>query len=236
MSTNIELLQSAARRAAEDAVKNFSEINQSTVVRPLPFLAVTIPLDTAATEESPWQLPAFPFRGIWVSDATDTEVSVNLILHSREKQHTMYPLPIKKNFNAEFPYLIGQAYLTFDAQADKTINLILIKEGKIDPGFEISDTSGGVSITTGDSATQETDFALTNVATEILAAAATRKQALLYNHGPDRAWLGGAGLDGTIGSKSGIPVDVGASFQWDSQAALRGLSEGTSTLSILKLS
>lgn len=202
-------------------------VEAGLIGREQPFLPIAVDLTNGYTEAAPFEFPTYPFSSLWVYDATDSTCSAKLVLNSKEKQNISNGLTIKKNVAYNSNKQIPVAYLTASAQASKTLYILLIKDGTIDPGTTLSTLAGGINITTGDSMTPGTPVAVTTAATQILAASSTRKNAVIGNprtSGVD-LWISGSGAVTAEGAANpGILLEPGDYYEYHGQGAIYGIT------------
>jgi len=102
-----------------------ANLKYSTEVRPGNIIPIEINLGTAQRE---FQLPS-PFRAVWISDATDSEANVKLMLHTNTEGARRNAYEMKQPTALNFGRDVAQAWLTWEAQTyfDPTTNCILSK-------------------------------------------------------------------------------------------------------------
>ncbi len=197
---------------------------------------ITLALDTASDgiSKAPVKI-GFPFQSVYVADATDANVAVYLA--NKEIGNYLFDtqkLTLKDVVQEETTQAGGFIY--FAAQAGKTITLTFRVYGQFRSGSQVSSTAGGVSITTGSTVTTNaseavatTAAALTTVPTD-----STRKLAVIRNVGPGVIFIGGATVTTDSGANPGIKLNVGDSYDWDSQAACYAIGVSASVVASTK--
>ena len=218
------------------AVGERADVEAGLVNRDQPFLPIAVDLTNGFTESAPFEFPTYPFTSMWVYDATDSTCNAKLILNSKEVQNIRNGLTIKKNVAYNSNKKIPVAYLTATAQASKTLYILLIRDGTIDPGTTLSTLAGGINITSGDSMTPIAPVAVDTTADQIFAASSTRKKAIIGNprtSGVD-VWISGASdVTAEAGAKPGILLEPGDYYIYDGQGAMYGITAaGTCNLTL----
>lgn len=211
-------------------VDNAGDIQQAVQGRRLISRVITTDLTTAKTQYDPVRLD-FPFRGFWVQDATDNNVSVSLVLNPITEGTLNAPLTIVKNVSMKLDYPVAGGYLYFTAQSGKSITIFFFTDGDVKPGSLISAITGGVSVVDGSalsSALLSTTGAAASVsvtsgaAVKILASSGTRKSALLYT---DQAiWIGDASV--AVGTR-GVPYPAGSYITVKNTTDVYAIAVGT---------
>jgi len=217
--------------------RRFAEQQNSITIRPQSVQLLTVDLTNGYPASAPFEI-SFPFKGLWVYNASDTITTASLVLHSREAGHIANGIPIQKNFLVNFDEEVGQAYITATAQSGKILYILLLAEGKIDPGLTISQNSGGVSINEGSGVTTRvrTGLTLTTVtAVELLPTNTLRIVETIQNWTGQTIWVGGSTVTDDTGNYPGIRVDHGDTFIWKNTAALYAYNPGA-TISDAKVS
>lgn len=179
-------------------------------------------------ENNPFDIN-FPFRTIFVRDATDTSTVINVRLGTKSTFQEL--VPFYKNDSA-IQATAKKAYLSWPAQPGKSITLIFFARTEFRTGSLLSQNAGGFSINDGSSAT------LTNVTTVAAAAGLVvgadvgRKIALVQNQTGNDIYLG---VDATVNATTnpGIKVEDGAQIAWRNTAALYAFAVASGKLAIL---
>jgi hypothetical protein len=188
-----------------------------------PPLVQILPLDlaTARLETDPYRL-GFPFKSIFVQDATDVYVEISVKLGSRDAQQSSFTMKQNDSFYNSFP--ITEAYLHWEAQPGKTAVLVIFTQSEFKSGSQISVTGGGVSIVEGSSVTGPTQAVLAAATAGIIAPAdPLRKKATLQNKTGADLYLGGSTVT-NAGATEGIKIPSDAIFYWLNTGALYGYS------------
>lgn len=222
MDTN--QLEKLTRALQDLSDKLFEQTRYSTDVRPTSQYRIKLDLTNARTAVNPYKI-GFPWKSIFVEDASDSLVEVRLSVHVND-QFNMDNYKVL-NFNSQFKsqYQISAGFLTWDAQPGKSMTLILFTDIDFDSGRTISVASGGTAVVWGDSHVQ-TNPTITNTPSMILPADADRKGAYIQNYGAVSVYVGPTNLVTTglpyspSNTNKGIEIPVGASFWYASTGEL----------------
>lgn len=207
---------------AGDALRQQAELEASKTRAPFNVQIVTIDLTSARTQGNEYSLQ-LPLKAIFVRDASDPNTYVNAAFHSNDALHMDSSIKMKLNDAFSLPMTAQKTFLTWPAQAGKSITLYLILEGDFRPGSQISVNAGGVSINSGSSFTHTPVVTLAAATPTVLFAANTsRKQGTVVNDSGATLYLGDATLDAT--THKGLPIADGQSFIWQNTAALYAYS------------
>lgn len=181
-------------------------------------------LGTARTGGNTMEI-GFPFRSVYVRSATDSGVQVSLVTHSKEDNQIASAIPLKLNDSVAFPEPISKAHLIWTAQTSKTMTLIFFVDAEFRSGQQISVSSGGVSVTWGDTVT-EAMVALTAATTgTLLSADSNRKHAFCQNKTGGSLYVSSdSAVTDPLGAKEGHEISPNSIFEWKSTAALYGYS------------
>lgn len=220
-----EIIDQQTANAVLDALTAASKarIFEGNTQKPFGVQAITIPLTTARLETDPYVLN-FPFRTLYVQSATDTGVNVNVRFQTRDQYQSAINMKRNDVFVADYPQ--SSVNLYWDAQSGKSITLVFFIDAEFRSGSLISVTSGGVSVSNGDSITQSNPALTAATATLVCAASTTRKQARLQNTDPANSiWLGPSTVtdSGTVATR-GFELAPGEIFVWQNAAALYAYS------------
>jgi len=179
---------------------------------------IVVDLTTAKSETDsiPFRI-GFPFQSFLVVDATDSIANVNMRLYGRDQQNDM--LPLKKGIQVTFPFPINEAYISWAAQAGKTITFIFFVYGEMKTNIFDLQNSGGVSIYDGSSVVTETAGVATTTAAVLFAASTVRKKVFIQNFDSIDVYLGDSAVTDETGTKPGIRVPPGGSYEWRSSSA-----------------
>ena len=109
---------------------------------------MTLALDTAQGVAKPFEVGSF--TSLYVQDATDGNVSVNIKLNSNLVGTSSFQLKRKDTFDNN-GYPVSRAYLDWSAQSGKTITIILFRHASFKPGTTLTQVSGGSTLSDGSS-------------------------------------------------------------------------------------
>lgn len=218
-------VQSASDRA---------ELARSQIERPNPFQLVEVDLSNGFTADKPFALPSYPYRSLWVYDSTDTSAKARLALHSRERPHIDQTLQLKFNLRLKLPYMVGQSYITADAQPGAKMYIVLVAEGEISPGLDYVVSSGGVAIVEGDSAAPAPAVSVGTTATQLASADPDRKVLEISHFGDTPIYLADRNTVKTaaagVGQLIGIPLWPGETYLWRPTSDVYAVSDNPSQL------
>lgn len=211
-------------RAQETVTK--ARIFDSSANHPFMVQAMTIDLTTAKLSTAPLKI-GFPFRTIFVQDATDASVSLNIRLGGLDAFQSR--IALKKNDSFAMPFPVSEAYIDWTAQASKSATLVFFVDGEFRPGSQISVVSGGITVSEGGSTAAIASVALVALtAAAIAPASATRIMTIIQNKTGADLFIGGDATitdDGTIAT-AGIKIAADGLIEWKNTGALYGYSVG----------
>lgn len=199
-----------------------ARIQNDIAQRPFQVQRLVLDLTSARLETDPLII-SFPFRSIFVQDATDNGVSVNFRPTTTDSIQSYFGL--KKNDSWNVDTAISRGYLHWSAQSGKTITLIFFTDAEFKSGSQISVNSGGVAISEGSVADATTRVTLAaTTAAAIAPANADRNVCLLENATGADLYVSGANTVTDSGATRGIKIASGDYFEWRNTAALYGYS------------
>ena len=212
-----------SRQDASDLVAAASRLDRARIAdqsatRPFSVQQIVLDLSTACDRTQPYRI-GFPFKSLFVQDASDVFANVSCVLGSNDSLQS--PFKLKHNASIEMDHPVNEAFLFWEAQAGKSMTLIAFVEARFRTGSQISVSGGGVSINDGSTATLSSATLAATTATEIAAADTQRKKASIYNDTGDTLYLG---PDNTVTDSTGIPLADGNIIYWQNTAALYGYS------------
>jgi len=183
---------------------------------------ITIPLDTALNDYEVDVTGSV----LWAVDATSLNASMNVKLQTQRNDK----IPVSKGFflrGARFSHL----YITAAAQAGESITLLMAKETNdkleiINPSSDFSSVSVDKGTTYGSVA--DVTVVKGAAAAVILAADATRREALIYNSGADDIRIG----DSNIGAARGTWLPAGQEMTLSGTGAIYGYCPGTASANV----
>ena len=210
--------------------KDQAAIFDASTNHPFSVQGITIPLDTAQLETNPYKI-GFPFKSVFVADATDLSVQVNLKIGTRDSFQTKIPLKKKDAF--KLGQFTSEAYLDWTAQSGKTITIFFFTDSEFVSGSLIQQTSGGVQVSEGSAVALNSKTLSAATAAIIAPQNANRVLAILQNQTGANVWLG----DSTVtnaGATQGILIPPLATFEWRNSAALYGYSVAGGNVNFLE--
>lgn len=186
-------------------------------------------LATAKLPTAPMEIK-FPFKSFVVLAATDSNVTVNARIGTRDTFQDTFP--IKRGMKVTLPYPYSSIYLDWAAQSAKTMTILFSVRGEIDTNILDLVNSGGVSISSGSAFTTAVVALVAVTATQLFAAVSGRKTATWVNDTGADVWLGNASVSSS-GTNKGVRVGPGSTFQWQNTAALYAYSVAGSATEVV---
>lgn len=175
---------------------------------------------TSGAGNNPYKL-SFPFKSVYVQDATDYLTQVSLYPNTQDTIQSGVPLAIKDVLVFDTPQ--SKSFLKWPAQSGKTMTLFFLVSGKFQSGSFLSIIGGGVAIVEGSAMTHGPVALTTATATVIFSQNSGAKVRTIQNTTGASIWVGGSTVS-NAGANIGIEVLPGAIFQWRNTAALYGYS------------
>jgi hypothetical protein len=234
---NADLIAAAKAGIAAAKLKEFLELYASKTERDAIADPEVIDLSAGFDQYKPYRV-LMPFRSFWVLDATDANVNAKISFHTREAHSVQTGIPIKKNFLWNIDTLIQEAWITAPAQPGKTMTILFLKKGRIDPGFFISQNAGGISVNEGLSVTTRSNAALNlaaGAATLALPADTTRNCETIQNFEGVTLYAGDANVTGPTGTNPGIALPPNGVLVWKNTGALYLFNPSVSALNPAKI-
>lgn len=209
---------------AADQIKK-AAIFEGTTQRPFKIQRVDLTLTTAVLSTQPFKV-GFPFRSVYVCEATDVLANVNLLPETQDSYQSAIPLKQNDAWVSDEP--ISNGFLYWSAQSGKTISLLFFVDSEFSSGSQISVTGGGVSIVEGSSFSTSVVDLTAATATLVIAANTARKLVSIQNNTGADIWMGPSTVTNT-GPTLGLRVSAGAIFEWRNTAAIYAYSVGGGT-------
>jgi len=169
---------------------------------------LTIDLTTAQLETAPLKI-GFAFTSLYVVSASDTSSNVQMKVDTRDSYQDSFDL-FKKD-SLEFPGPKKEAYIYWEAQANKTMEILFFVTGRFKPGSNVTEISSSVG---ANSRSLVTPVSVLTTETALLSLDLNRKKATIFNDGTGTIYLGPTGVT----TANGIPVAPGQ-FAYDSNTA-----------------
>lgn len=205
-----------------------AEIFKASTELPFGVQVVTLNLGTARSEDDPFII-AFPFKSLYVENATDVASEVNCKLNIRDKHQS--PVRLKLNDSIETDRMFGSAYLYWDAQASKQMTIVFFVDARFRSGSQISQTGGGVAIITGSSSEYRTEALSAATTTQLFSTDTTRQSGTVWNGTGATLWIGS---DSSVNNTTGIPYAAGERFIWTNTGPLYAYSVAGGDVRILE--
>lgn len=184
--------------------------------RPFSVQIETIDLSIAQLSTSPKHIRG-QFRSIYIQDATDVNVEIQVRLGSMDSVQSAFTM--KKNDSISLSQPLNDMFLHWDAQTSKSITIVKFTDAEFKSGSQISVTGGGVSIVDGSGFTQEVKSLAAGVAEEIFPQDSNRKMGTLENFSTSDIFVGPSTVTDS-GSTRGYKISAGATFQWRNTQSL----------------
>lgn len=185
------------------------------------FQRVTLDLTTARTEADAYSIP-FGFKSCYVELATDTSTMISMKPNGRRSNSGFLQLGRKDVI--EFENRIDSCYLYWSAQSGKSITLVFMFDASFKSGSQISQNSGGVSISEGSSFDAQTTITLAAAtAAIIIPSNLDRKVCTLENNTGADIFIGSSTVT-SLGATRGLKVGAGSQIIWKNTSALYGYS------------
>lgn len=216
------LLQDAKRRRGAQIAEAISQ-------RPNTIQSITLDLTSQKLESAPYSIK-FPFKSIYIQDASDTLVEVYMKPGNQDSIQS--PIILRRNDSLVFDAPIPNAFFHWDAQANKEINIVFFTDAEFRSGSQISVTGGGVSIIDGSTVSTSVATLAVAATTQIVASNSSRKVVSIQNNTGADIWVGDSAVTNS-GATLGYKVLTGATFQWRNTGALYGYSIGGGDLLLL---
>lgn len=198
-----------------------ARITDGTYNKPFNVQSMTLSLDTAKLSTAPQKI-SFPFSSVFIANATDTTVNVNVQLFGQDSMNSTFQM--KKNDAFTMPFPISEAYLSWPAQAGKTITIVFFVSGEFRPGSQISVINGGINISEGSAVALGGQVTLLAATAALIAPIlSTRNVAWIQNKTGADLYLGDASITDS-GATEGIKVPPDYIISWKSTAGLYGYS------------
>ena len=204
--------------ASSDQAKIF----QDNTEKPFKVQEVFVDLSSERNEADPFPIN-IPFKSLYVQEATDTFANVQVRLGSNDSYQSKFKIRQNDVWVSEYPN--GKAFLSWEAQPNKTMKIVLFVDSEFRSGSQISVTGGGVSIKTGSTQLQTPTTLGAATTLSLLSNDPTRSYALIQNVSGAPIWVGAAGVT-NAGASRGIEIPNMATFEWSNTAELFGYSAG----------
>lgn len=214
-----------------DEIK-LARVYEASTQKPYSVQIVTLKLDAATLPTNPYKI-GFKFKSFFVVGATDSSVSVNLKVNSRDDLQSSFP--IKINDSCDFDNMVAEAYIDWSAQATKTITIVFFTDAAFRSGSQLSISSGGVSIFDGSTISGPFRIAVPAVtATIIIAQNTSRKVATLQNKTGALLYIGGPFVGAVGSANEGIAFPDQSIIKWNNTGALYGWSVAGGNVSYIE--
>lgn len=211
-----------------DEIKRAS-IFEGNTQRPFSIQTIVLALDTARLETDPYRI-GFPFKSVFIADATDISVTVSMKPGARDSFQSAFPLIKKDSWSVNNP--VNEAFLYWSAQSGKTITLVFFTDSEFKSGSQISQNAGGVNINEGSSTTAMAQVTLAAAtATPIIPTDSLRIVSIIQNKTGADLWVGGSNTVTNSGATEGIKIPADGIIYWRNTANLHGYSVAGGTVS-----
>ena len=220
----MEIMNQALARTIlrDEFLKMKAEIFEDSTSNPFEVQVIDLTLTTARTPENPYRV-GFPFKSVFVREATDGTVSVDLRPTTNDSFQS--PVKLKLNDSLIMGRPVSEAFLSWSAQAGKTIQLVFFVTSEFRSGSQVSQNAGGVSISDGTAFVNAQLTLVAATALSVFASDSTRKKGTLQNTTGASIWVGASTVTNS-GATIGIEVPSGGIFYWSNTAQLYAYSVG----------
>lgn len=206
-----------------------AELFSDTVVNPFEIQTMTLTLTTARDENLPLRI-GFPFKSVFVREATDGTVKVKIRPTTQDSYQS--GVNLKLNDSLILQRQVSEAFISWDAQSGKTIELVFFVSSEFKSGSQVSQNAGGVSISDGTAFTTARTALTAATATSVLASDSTRKKGTIQNTTGASIWVGDSTVTNS-GATMGLEIPTGGVFYWSNTAALYAYSVLASTVTVM---
>lgn len=187
-----------------------------------PFVAqtFTIDLSTAKSEQDPFII-GFPFKTIVIKGAaTDSTSTINVKFNKNDSGISTVPMIVNDVLNANV--INAKAFLSWSAQAGKTITVIVYLHANYSSGSLVNSGSVSVSPSSGFKALANPALGAATAAV-LIASNVLAKRRTLQNNDTASIWIGPSNVT-NAGATRGIELLTGSSTEISSSAAIYGYS------------
>lgn len=191
---------------------------------------VTLDLNTARDINDP-KIIDFPFRSVFVEQASDPSCNFFLKPSNREDMQRAFRMGLKDSWS--LPYQIPRCFLHWDQQIGKKIELVFFADSEFRSGSQISVTSGGVAIVDGSSFTVSNQSVPATTVTQVLAADFGRKVATIQNNTGNKIYFGNSSVSNT-GANRGREIEIGGIFTFRNTSELYVYQLAAGSLNIIQ--
>lgn len=208
----------------------------STVGENPPVRYLTLDLTTAKLAGAPYEI-SFGFRSFVVLNTTDSSVSVNMRIGSRDTNVDSFP--VKNNASLVLPYPVQKAFLDWSAQSGKSISILFFTRGTFSTNQLVSSLAAIVTLGDGDTATTQAGAQALAAGGQLFAADSARKCMLIENQSGGPIYIGSSGVTVPGGATPGFTIQAGGSYEWRSTAACYAIAPadtGATDISLTKFS
>ena len=212
--------ESVANLLSALASSDQAKIFQDNTEKPFKVQEIFVDLSSERNEADPYAINV-PFKSLYVQEATDTFANVRIRLGSNDSHQSKFKLRQNDVWVSEYPN--AKAFLSWEAQPNKTMRIVLFVDSEFRSGSQISVTGGGVSIKTGSTQLQTPTTLGAATTLSLLSNDPTRSYALIQNVSGAPIWVGAAGVT-NAGASRGIEIPNMATFPWSNTAELFGYS------------
>lgn len=209
---------------ADQILNLASQVDKASVFdantqRPNEVIVVDIDLSVARLETDP-KIIKFPFKSVYVVQASDTAALINLKPISRDSSQGSIPFRDKDSWKLDRQ--ITDCYIHWDAQAGKTMKLIFFVNSSFESGSFVTVIQGGVAVIEGNSSEMER-VSGDEVEFQICALNLNRK-ILRFKNISD--WPVRVSTVTPVDANNSWAVPSGATFEWRNTEPLYGKSVG----------
>lgn len=224
--------EDAAQLVQQAGLVNRAWVANEAAQRPFSVQIQTLDLSTARLSTDPYKLNG-QFRSMYIQDATDVLVNIQVLLGSRDTTQSAFTMKKNDSFSMERP--VNEAYLYWSAQDSKTVTFVTFTDVEFKSGSQISVTGGGVTLVDGSTITGPTRVTLAaTTATIIAPALANRKKCTIQNKTGADLYIGGSTIGAVGGANEGLKVAPDSMIYWQNTGALYGWSVAGGNISYVE--
>lgn len=207
-----------AANILRDALANIAaEIYRDSTRSPFEVQTIELSLDSAREIGNAYKI-SNAFRSIFVRDATDPNVEVLLSPSTADSYQS--PVPLRYNDSLDLGRQLSGAFITWKAQPGKKVTLLVFVSSFFRSGSQVSLTSGGVSVSDGNSAIDSCVSVTGTVVQQIFSNDTTRKKGTIQNRTGGSIYIGPLNTVSNAGATAGFELKPGDVFFWRNTAAL----------------
>lgn len=210
----------------EALLPDLASMSLSRSGEPTKFQSITIDLSSTTfggqvvSRNNPYEFN-IPFKAFLVTDATDTNANVNMLVGSRESNVESIPVSLAKVKEMQLNFKTDKFYLYWTAQTGKSITILFAIDAEISSGVQSQENV----ISEGSSFVQATAVSVLATATQILASDNDRAVTTICNNGSETVYIG----DSSVTIADGLPLQPNAYKEVRNKGTVYGIVAGVSS-------